>query len=265
MPRCLIALGGNLGVSESVFKRAMNRLQRPEIRVNRLSSMVRTKAVGENAGEEYLNAAVTLDCNLSARSLLTVLHEVEAEFGRTRTIHWGPRSLDLDLCLWGDASTDQPDLVVPHPAMWYRRFVLDPAAEIASEMLHPLLGQSVGELHQRLHRRPLQILVRSNFADGGRDACQVSALVETLTRLNDKVEWIAESESSDQHKSDCFAVLSIERLLSLAATQSSPVEKPPAAVRTQPYSETTRTLRVFAADETQLRQEVHLLLAAILG
>lgn len=157
MPKCLIALGGNLQISPHVFRDAIAQLQLLGCSDLQMSSVLKTRPVGVDAGHEFLNAAAVLQTDLSPDALLRTLHEIEAKFHRTRTCHWGPRTLDLDLILHGDRISNIPPLVVPHPAMWYRRFVLEPAIEVAADMVHPTLHESVAGLHQLLMRRPLRL------------------------------------------------------------------------------------------------------------
>lgn len=158
MMRCYIALGGNLGPVEETFRRALERLEESaSVTVRTRSQVYRSEAVGAQAGGEFLNAAAGIDAGLPPRELLDLLQTIEAEFGRTRDVHWGPRPLDLDLILYGEEIIDEPGLQVPHPACWYRRFVLEPLADIAAEVLHPVLQCPVGELRSRLLVRPLPV------------------------------------------------------------------------------------------------------------
>jgi 2-amino-4-hydroxy-6-hydroxymethyldihydropteridine diphosphokinase len=193
MTRCLIALGGNIGVSEAVFEAAMSQLQRPGIDLIRVAKTLKTRPVGASAGEEFLNTAATLETSLDPQELLSALHEVENAFGRTRTIHWGPRTLDLDLCLFGDEIIDSNLLVIPHPAMWYRRFVIDPALDVAAEMQHPLLRQSIRELHRELHQCPLKIAISDSETNPAMSVC--SAVLKEALHLDPAIEWLAPPNS----------------------------------------------------------------------
>lgn len=181
--RCLIALGGNLGPVEESFRSACTLLQENGVEVEHLSSFRRTAPMGADAGQEFLNAAAVVISPLSAADLLRTLHMIEHRLGRTRTVHWGPRTIDLDLLLYGGQVIQQPDLVVPHPAMWYRRFALEPAAEIAGDMNHPTLRESVSELWHRLCRRPLIFQVCVESAGGLAAAEQSEAARVDLTAL----------------------------------------------------------------------------------
>lgn len=164
--RSLIALGGNLGDVAATFRSALARLDDvPEIRVLQVASNHGTRPMGANAGDEFLNSAAEFETTLGADELLAQLHEVEAAEGRVRTVHWGPRTLDLDLLLHGDTIVDTPDLRVPHPASWYRRFVLDPLVEIAPDVVHPVQQATIRELHGRLLQRPLPLSLRGGTPD----------------------------------------------------------------------------------------------------
>lgn len=152
----VIALGGNQGDVPAAGRAALERLGTVSgVQLLRASRWYSTEPVGCQG--EFLNAAALLSCDLTPPQLLKTLHEIEAAHGRVRTAHWGPRPLDLDVVLWGAQQYDSPNLVIPHPAAWNRRFVLDPACEIAGEMVHPGLGQTLNQLRERLQQRPLQV------------------------------------------------------------------------------------------------------------
>ncbi|MDR3709328.1 MAG: 2-amino-4-hydroxy-6-hydroxymethyldihydropteridine diphosphokinase [Capsulimonadaceae bacterium] len=132
-----IALGGNLGDVKSSLNLAVERLlDEPIIRVDALSGLYRTRAVGGPAGQpDYLNAVVRIVTSLSARELLGRCLDVERSLGRIRVERWGPRTVDLDLLLHGDAIVDDPGLTVPHPRLRDRLFVLVPLADVAPPAL----------------------------------------------------------------------------------------------------------------------------------
>ena len=123
MPRCHIALGGNLGDVEETFHWALARLGGTDpSTVTRVSSVFRTRPVGPHAGGEFTNAAAEIETDLEPLALLDLLQDLERRAGRTPGEHWGPRPLDLDLIFYADQMIDMPRLRVPHPACWYRRF-----------------------------------------------------------------------------------------------------------------------------------------------
>jgi 2-amino-4-hydroxy-6-hydroxymethyldihydropteridine diphosphokinase len=148
-----------------------------------VSRVYRTAAIGQEAGEEFLNAAAEIETELPPLELLDLLQSVEADFGRTRTIHWGPRPLDLDLILYGDHRVELPRLAVPHPACWYRRFVLDPLCEIAGNVVHPQKGVTLDELRRRLLARPFRVLLT------GSDRLTRTQLIESLRPQFGNVEF----------------------------------------------------------------------------
>jgi 2-amino-4-hydroxy-6-hydroxymethyldihydropteridine diphosphokinase len=143
-----IALGSNLGDRELNLLRGVAEVGRlPGSRVTALSSFYETSPVSTVVQDAFYNAVLRLSTRLDARSLLTHLLRIEDEtFKRVRTVHQGPRRMDLDLLLYGDSTINEADLVVPHPRLAERRFVLQPLCEIAPDLLHPLTGTSIREL-----------------------------------------------------------------------------------------------------------------------
>lgn len=158
MSDCWIGLGANLGDARAAFDAAWSLLRdHPQIGVRQRSGLYRTAPVGANAGEAFLNAACCISTTLAPLELLDVLQSIERTQGRTRGVHWGPRTLDLDLLFVDEQIISEPRLTVPHPGAWYRRFVIDPLVEVAPTLKHPVLNLTVEELRQRLQIRPLSI------------------------------------------------------------------------------------------------------------
>ena len=150
MTRVAIALGGNLGDREHVLRAAAAALAGC-IEAITLSSFFDTAPVGVGEQPTFLNAALTGSTALSAGALLERLLDIEREFGRERPYPGAPRTLDLDLILYGDAIIDDaPWLIVPHPRFRERRFVLDPLAEIAGAWIDPVTGKTVETLRREL-------------------------------------------------------------------------------------------------------------------
>lgn len=155
---CWISFGGNVGDVKATFDAALALLSlHCNIRLGRRSSVYRASPMGSQAGTPFLNSVCELRTQLSPKSLLTVLQSVETQLGRVRDIRWGPRTLDLDILNYGDRALCDPDLIVPHPGLMYRRFVLDPLVEVAPDWLHPLCSESCERLLERLNRRPLRV------------------------------------------------------------------------------------------------------------
>ena len=157
---CWIALGGNLGDVAATFDVALSQLQQSGgVHVVRRSRLYDTVPIGRAAGSRFLNAAAELRTTLEPLALLDRLQELETNLGRIREVRWGPRTMDLDLLLWGKEVIETPRLRVPHPALWYRRFVLDPLAEIAPQAWHPVFHLSIADVRERLLTRPLPLAV----------------------------------------------------------------------------------------------------------
>ncbi len=120
-----------------------------------VSKLYETAPVGgPNNQGPYLNGALVATTTLGAADLLANLHQIEATRERERTVHWGPRTLDLDLLVFGDLVSDVPSLQVPHPRLHERRFVLVPVCDIAPDLIHPVLGRTMRELLADLSAEP---------------------------------------------------------------------------------------------------------------
>lgn len=143
MPRAYIGLGANLGDRERTLRLAVDRLgQREAVEVVAVSELRETEPVGVVDQPRFLNGAVAVDTALTPRALLDVLLEVERGLGRVRDgERWGPRTVDLDLLLYGDLSVEEPGLSVPHPHLHERRFALEPLAELDPELEIPGRGR----------------------------------------------------------------------------------------------------------------------------
>ncbi len=137
-----VGLGANLGPCRETLERAVQELSRfPSTRVLAVSQVYRTSPLGPVAQPDYLNAVARLATALEPHALLTALHDIEARLGRVRDgLRWGPRSLDLDLLLYGDEISPDPALRLPHPELHRRAFALIPLAEIAPEITVPGYG-----------------------------------------------------------------------------------------------------------------------------
>ena len=136
--RCFIALGANLGDPVATVKAAILALhQLPQTEFVAASSLYRTAPVGLKHQPDFINAVVELVTVVPAPTLLDALFEIEARFGRQRSVKNAPRTLDLDLLLHGDEISSDPQLTLPHPRLHERAFVLAPLAEIAPRLIIP--------------------------------------------------------------------------------------------------------------------------------
>jgi 2-amino-4-hydroxy-6-hydroxymethyldihydropteridine diphosphokinase len=140
-----IGLGSNLDDPRVNLHLALAAIGR-ECRIARVSSLYSTEPVGYADQGWFMNAAAEVWTTKSPRGLLAFLQHVETSLGRTRDVRFGPRTIDLDILLWGDAVIDEEGLIVPHPRMHERRFVLEPLNELAPELKHPQLGKTMAEL-----------------------------------------------------------------------------------------------------------------------
>ncbi len=156
---CFIALGANLGDPVTTVNAAILALrQLPRTRFVAASSLYRTAPVGLRHQPDFINAVVALDAVSPAPTLLDDLFDIEARFGRSRSVKNAPRTLDLDLLLYGDEISDDPRLTLPHPRLHERAFVLAPLAEIAPDLFIPGRG-AVRELLARCADQQIEKLI----------------------------------------------------------------------------------------------------------
>ena len=135
---CYVSLGSNLGDREGYLRAALQGLaELPEVEITALSSLYDTAPVGETDQPRFLNLVAQLRVSLPPLELLHACQALENDLGRTRERHWGPRTLDLDVLLYGDVISDDPELTLPHPRLAERQFVLAPLAEIAPDLRLP--------------------------------------------------------------------------------------------------------------------------------
>jgi len=142
-----IALGANLGHREKNITAALQALEATrEIKIAKVSSLYETVPVGGPPQDKFLNAVAQVKTSLDAPRLMSLCLRIEDSLGRKRSERWGPRPIDLDILLFDDEIHSSEELTIPHPMMHERRFVLEPLAEIAPDVVHPMLEQTAAEL-----------------------------------------------------------------------------------------------------------------------
>ena len=148
MTRAVVAIGSNISPRRETIRVALQRLAHTdEIRLMATSALRETDPVDAPPGSGlFVNGACLLETSLGAFELLQCLQKIEVLAGRTRGTPNAPRTLDLDLILYGDSAIDTPELTVPHPRAHQRDFVLEPAAEVAPDMTHPHIGNTLAQL-----------------------------------------------------------------------------------------------------------------------
>lgn len=157
-PSVFVALGSNVGDREANLLAARRGLEARGFRITAMSSLYLTEPVDAPPQEWFLNAVAGGETALSPEALLQACLDTEREMGRVRDVPRGPRTIDLDLLLYGSEVRDAPGLVLPHPRMPARRFVLVPLAEIAPAARHPILGLTAAEMLRRCPDRSQVVL-----------------------------------------------------------------------------------------------------------
>ena len=150
-----IGLGSNLGEREANIRMALDDLARlPGTRLVRASSLYDSEPVGDADQPNFLNAVAEIETDLTPQQLLWNLLLIERRLGRARTRRWGPRTIDLDLLLYGPVVVDEPELQVPHPELTRRSFVLVPLVELDPLLVHPVTGETLISLLTSIKTRP---------------------------------------------------------------------------------------------------------------
>lgn len=151
--RAYIGIGSNMGDKRAYLDFAVKKLSE-DIRciVKKVSKFIETEPVGDVEQDMFLNGCIEIDTIYSPHELLHAIHSIENEAGRERIIHWGPRTLDLDILLYDDIAISDDTLTIPHPEMAKREFVLEPLSEIAPYVKHPVLNEYAVTLLERLKK-----------------------------------------------------------------------------------------------------------------
>ncbi len=248
MVECGIAIGGNIGDTTSRVNDALGAIDNLEqTSVLRSSSFIATAPMGQAAGGEFLNAAAIIETALAPNELLYQLHGIEEVLERRRSTHWGPRSIDLDLLFYGSQIIDSKTLVVPHPHMWYRHFVITPLTEIVPNWIHPILNEPVAQLMSRIAIRPLILNVQDQI--GSLPLEEILTQLQTQESFNEvrfRLDGIAAA-------SDEFATVTFTKLNS----QSN--------LRSQPRHENERKIRLEINSASQIQRNLDNIVTSIIG
>jgi len=146
MNKVYLSLGSNLGEREKNLARAIEELEKRRVKILRRSSIYETEPLEIREQAWFLNCVIEVETDLPPQQLMNMLLEIELQLGRRRGVKYGPRTIDLDILLYGDLVVNEPELMIPHAKMAERRFVLAPLAEIAPQVVHPVLHRTAAEL-----------------------------------------------------------------------------------------------------------------------
>lgn len=159
---CFVGIGSNMDDPASQSLKAFDHISEANgVKLLRRSSLYRTEPVGSSDQDWFINAVAEIRTVLSARELLRTLQATEKEMGRIRDAKWGPRIIDMDILLYGQDIIQDEDLIIPHPDLHKRRFVLVPLCEIAPYVIHPAFGVSIQGLTDRLKDQKIVNLYRT--------------------------------------------------------------------------------------------------------
>ena len=162
MATAYLSLGSNLGDREANITSALTMLGQ-EARILKVSSLYETEPVGYKEQPWFLNCVCALETDLSPQALLEFVKAIETKLGRKPTLRFGPRPIDIDILFYDGLILDSPDLVIPHPRLAERAFVLVPLKEIAPNLVHPLSGLTIEELLKRVET-PEEVHLYSEFS-----------------------------------------------------------------------------------------------------
>ncbi len=146
---CLL-LGSNLGNRQLFLKRAIDLIETEIAPVSKASSVYETQSWGKTDAPEYLNQVICIQTNKPAQTILQKLLAIEKTLGRQREEKWGSRTIDIDILFYGEATINEKDLYIPHPELHNRRFTLEPLAEIAPDLVHPVLNKTISMIKSEL-------------------------------------------------------------------------------------------------------------------
>lgn len=151
---CYLGLGSNLGDRKNYINRAISRLSsHAEISLLKCSTIIETEPYGKVDQPDFLNCVMKIKTHLTPQKILKLCLKIEKSLGRMRFETWGPRTIDIDLLLYGKEIIDEPELQVPHPEIPKRKFVLKSLVELSPEFVHPITGRTFRELYADLNKK----------------------------------------------------------------------------------------------------------------
>lgn len=148
--RVFLGLGSNIGDSSKLLKEAIQKMEDPFLKVQKTSSLYQTKAWGLTCQPDFLNQVIEVQTTYEPLELLSHIQSIELELGRVRKVQWGPRTIDIDILFFDDITLYRENLILPHPYVEEREFVLEPMNEIAPHFIHPVQKKSIRVLLREL-------------------------------------------------------------------------------------------------------------------
>jgi 2-amino-4-hydroxy-6-hydroxymethyldihydropteridine diphosphokinase len=158
LKRVYLGLGSNIGDREGWLRKALAELEAPNLLLQRVSSVYETEPIGLPGQAWFLNMAAEFQTDLFPKQLLHRVQKIELELGRKRSIRNGPRTIDIDVLLYGDAVIHAEELEIPHPGFRRRRFVLEPLVELNAALRDPVSGQTVSRLLKQVQGQTVRRL-----------------------------------------------------------------------------------------------------------
>jgi deoxyguanosine kinase len=164
MKKVFLGLGSNLGERFELLKEAVGMVSDSAGNISVVSSIYETEPVGLDNGGDFLNMVISVDTNLTPSGLLGRIMMIESKLGRIRCeTRNSSRTIDIDILLFGEEIIDKESLIVPHPRMHLRRFVLEPLNELAADFIHPVLGKSINALLKECVDKSMVTLFKDQF------------------------------------------------------------------------------------------------------
>ncbi|UEG52331.1 2-amino-4-hydroxy-6-hydroxymethyldihydropteridine diphosphokinase [Mucilaginibacter daejeonensis] len=150
MVNVYLLLGSNLGDRAAYLQQGIQHIESRVGQVVTTSDVYRTQSWGNTDAPDYLNQVILIHTDKTARQVLNEILAIELLLGRKREEKWGSRTLDIDILFYGDQVINEPDLIVPHPHLHNRRFTMEPLAQIAPDLIHPILQKDISQLKNEL-------------------------------------------------------------------------------------------------------------------